>query len=167
MKLRLFSNPKFLIVLVVLLIALFVVSRTALPQVRPSLQGSWPERLHRSQPLGISEIQAGAGTGCTIDAARRQLLLPAEQSCTFTITAATSWLPATRVLSLTLTSGEIAAPLAVELRYAVQPLTVEASLVLSTPIGLEAPEGGAVLRLPACSTTDAEPGACAVQLSSD
>lgn len=167
MKLRLFSNPKFLIFAVVLLIVLFAVSRTTLPQLRPSLQGSWPDRLHQTQPLGISEIQPAAGTGCNLDAAQRQLLLPVEQSCTFTITAATAWLPATRVLSLTLTGGEITAPLAVELRYAVQPLTVEASLVLSTPIGLEVPEGGAVLRLPACAATDGAPETCAVQLGGE
>jgi hypothetical protein len=166
MNLRLFSNPKVLVGIVVLLIALFVASRTATPQLSPSLQGSWVERLRQSRPLALDEIQPGGATGCVVAADRRQLLLPGGETCTFTITAAaSSWLPATRVLSMTLVSGEITGSLVVEMRFDAQPLTVEESLVISQPVGFELPQGGAVLTLPGCTVTDEVLGRCAVQVA--
>ena len=166
MKLQLFSNPKFLVGVVVLLIALFVLSRTATPQLGPSLQGASVEWLRQNRPLAMHEILSVEGTGCDVAADQGQLLLTAEETCTFTITAAaSSWLPVARVLSLTLVSGEVTAPLVVEMRFDAQPLTVEKTLVLSQPVGLELPQGGAVLMLPDCTVTDEGLGKCAVQVA--
>lgn len=168
MNLRLFSNPKVLSGVVVLLVALFVASRTATPQLSPSLQSAWLERLRQSRPLALDEIQPGDATGCAVAADRRQLLLAGGETCTFTITAAASaWLPAARVLSMTLVSGEIAVPLAVEMRFDAQPLTVEESLVISQPVEFELPQGGGVLTLAGCTVTDEALGQCAVRIGGE
>ncbi|MBW7885118.1 MAG: hypothetical protein H3C34_21290 [Caldilineaceae bacterium] len=166
-RLNVFSNPKVLIAIIVVLVALFACSRTASQAYRPNLGAGWIQQLRRTAPVEMDQVRvdAGAPGGCRLDTVQRQLLLPAGQSCRFVIDRAPdSFIPVTRRINMTLITGTVSAPVQIQLLYDEQPLNTEETLEPAQGVAVEIPQNGGSLAFAGCANGEGEAAGCVVAI---
>jgi hypothetical protein len=166
-QLGVFSKPKVLIVVVIVLLGLFVLSRTSVFRLEPALDANWLQQLRQTAALNVAQIHAegGESSRCGRILDQRRLSVQAGQTCRFTIDPAPrSLLPLTRVLTMTLVAGEIVGPALVEMSFDERPLSSEQRLALGAPVAVDIPQAGGAITIPTCARAQDKPVACVIQI---